>query len=396
MTAFLATYFPRYVEYDFTASLEDRLDQVSAGQTDYKTVLSDFWRDFSAALAETADLRIGEVLERIDAVLAPHLYPPRADGGDPRRCPACGEGRLSMRTARTGGAFIGCSRYPECRYTRPFGPPPEDAEAAPAGERLLGEDGGEPIWLRDGRFGPYVQRGEATADNPKPPRASLPRGWRPEEMTLESALRLLSLPRQVGTHPEDGAPVEAGIGRFGPYVRHGTLYATLPSVEDVWEIGMNRAVELLAQKAAGRRGAGARSALPAGRSLGEHPEGGEIQVMPGRYGPYVKWGKINATIPRERDPETLTLEDALALIEAKTAAPAAGRKGSKGRGTTGKTATAADPAKTAARRTAKKASAKTAAPAPEGTSAGRSATGRTAARKATARPASGKPDRIEE
>jgi DNA topoisomerase-1 len=390
VTAFLANYFPRYVEYDFTAGLEDRLDQVSAGETDYKAVLADFWRDFSAALAETADLRIGEVLERIDEVLAPHLYPPRADGGDPRRCPSCGEGRLSMRTARTGGAFIGCSRYPDCRYTRAFGPPPEDGEAAPSGERLLGHDGGDPIHLKDGRFGPYVQRGEATAEVPKPPRASLPKGWRAEDMTLEAALRLLSLPRVVGAHPEDGAPVEAGIGRFGPYVKHGSLYANLPSVEEVWEIGMNRAVEVLAQKAAGRRG-GAR-ATPAGRVLGEHPEGGEVQVMPGRYGPYVKWGKVNATIPRERDPEALTLEEAVALVEAKAGAAPKGRKGKAAGGRAKPAAKATEgagvrsPAKKAAARKApaRKAPAKAAPKA------------KAPARKAGSRAAAGEPDLIED
>jgi DNA topoisomerase-1 len=318
VTAFLSNYFRRYVEYDFTAGLEDQLDQVSAGEADYKDVLSRFWRDFSAAIAETADLRIGEVLDKIDEVLAPHLYPARADGGDPRLCPTCGTGRLSMRTARTGGAFIGCSNYPECRFTRPFGPPSEDGEAA-GGDRTLGEVDGVPILLKDGRFGPYVQRGEATAEEPKPPRASLPKGWTPQGMDLERALRLLSLPRVVGTHPEDGEPVEAGIGRYGPYVKHGATYANLPDVEEVFAVGMNRALDVLAQKALGRGGRGARGAAPAGRPLGEHPEGGAVSVMPGRFGPYVKWGKVNATIPKGADPEALGLDEAVDLVNAKAA-----------------------------------------------------------------------------
>ncbi|TNC47807.1 type I DNA topoisomerase [Rubellimicrobium rubrum] len=316
VTAFLTNYFRRYVEYDFTAGLEDQLDEISAGEADYKAVLAQFWRDFSAAIGETAELRIGEVLEKIDEVLAPSLYPPRADGSDPRQCPVCGKGRLSMRTARTGGAFIGCSNYPECRYTRPFGPPSEDGETASA-ERLLGHDNGDPIHLKDGRFGPYVQRGEATTENPKPPRASLPKGWLPQDMDLERALRLLALPRVVGPHPEDGQPIEASIGRFGPYVKHGSTYANLTEVADVFEIGMNRAVEVLAQKAAGRGAGRGRAAAQPLRALGEHPGGGEIAVMPGRFGPYVKWGKINATLPKGSEPETITLDDAVALVDAK-------------------------------------------------------------------------------
>jgi DNA topoisomerase-1 len=317
VTAFLTNYFRRYVEYDFTAALEDQLDAISAGEADYREVLRRFWRDFSAALAETADLRIGEVLEKIDEVLAPHIFPPRADGSDPRLCPSCGQGRLSLRTARSGGAFIGCSNYPRCRYTRPFGPPGMEEDGIGPEGRLLGHDDGLPVTLRDGRFGPYVQKGEATADQPKPPRASLPRGWSPDGMDLDRALQLLSLPRVVGPHPEDGVPIEAGIGRFGPYVKHGAVYANLRDVDEVFTIGMNRAVEVLAQKAAGgARGRGAATARPI-RELGLHPDGGAVVVMPGRYGPYVKWEKVNVTIPKDLAPEAVTLEAALAWIAEK-------------------------------------------------------------------------------
>jgi DNA topoisomerase-1 len=316
VTAFLTSYFRKYVEYDFTADLEGQLDDVSAGDRSYKDVLARFWRDFSAAIAETADLRIGEVLERIDAFLAPHLYPARADGSDPRICQVCGTGRLHLKTARSGGAFIGCGNYPECRYTRPISVTGDDGAAGFADGQVLGHDeNGVPITLRNGRFGPYVQRGEATAENPKPPRASLPKGWSPDGLTLDRALLLLNLPRRIGPHPEDGQMVEAAIGRFGPYVKHGAVYANIADVEEVFTIGMNRAVEVLAQKAS-RGGRGTVAAQPL-RDLGVHPDGGIVQVMPGKYGPYVKWAKVNATLPKELSPETVTLDEALALIAEK-------------------------------------------------------------------------------
>ncbi|MCB2143328.1 MAG: type I DNA topoisomerase [Rhodobacteraceae bacterium] len=351
VTAFLTNYFRRYVEYDFTADLENELDEISAGDRDYKEVLARFWRDFTAAIAETADLRISEVLEKIDEFLAPHLYPPRADGSDPRICPTCGEGRLNLKTARSGGAFIGCSNYPNCRYTRPLSAPNGEEAVTPDG-KPLGEDAdGNPITVRAGRFGPYVQRGEATDDQPKPDRASLPKGWAADSLTLERALMLLDLPRPIGPHPDDGALVEAGIGRYGPYVKHNSTYANLPEVEEVFTIGMNRAVEVLAQKAA-RGGRGTGAAVAPLRELGAHPDGGPVQVMAGRYGPYVKWEKVNATLPKELTPEAVTLEEALALIAEKAAK---GGKGKSGRATARTTKAKAKP-KTA--RTAKSKKAK--------------------------------------
>ena len=319
VTIFLQKYFPRYVSYDFTANLEGELDDISSGERAYREVLRRFWRDFTAALEGTSELRIGEVLEAIDEALAPHLYPPRADGGDPRECPLCHKGRLHLKTARSGGAFIGCTNYPECRFTRPISSP--DAEIV--GDAVLGEDNGDQISLKNGRFGPYVQRGEATAENPKPPRASIPKGWDLASVDLDRALALLALPREIGPHPEDGVPVEAGIGRYGPYVKHGAKYANLPDVDEVFTIGMNRAVEVLAQKAT--RGRAAPAAPLA--ELGEHPEGGPVQVLAGRYGPYVKWGKVNATLPRDLEPGAVTLERALELIAEK--AGKSGRKPAK-------------------------------------------------------------------
>ena len=347
VTAFLSNFFNRYVEYDFTADLEGELDDVSAGERDYKDVLARFWKDFSAAIAETSDLRITEVLDRLDEFLAPRLYPPRADGGDPRLCPLCGKGQLHLKTSRSGGAFIGCTNYPDCRYTRPIA---GDAEAAAQDDIILGadEDGNE-ISLRNGRFGPYIQRGEANAEQSKPDRASLPRDWVADSLTLEKALQLLSLPRLIGHHPEDGEPVETGIGRYGPFVHHGKTYANLSGTDEVFTLGMNHAVELLAQKQAGGRRRATAEPL---KILGAHPDGGDISVMPGRYGPYVKWEKINATIPRDQDPETITMEEALTLISARAA------KGSKKKAPAKKSAAAKETKKLAAKKAAPRTAAK--------------------------------------
>jgi DNA topoisomerase I len=334
VTAFLENYFRRYIGYDFTADLENQLDQVSAADADYKEVLHRFWRDFSAAIAETSELRITEVLEKINEVLEPHLFPPTEDGSDPRLCPHCGAGRLSMRTARSGGAFIGCSNYPECRYTRPFGPPDPEAEksAIPPDGKLLGTDNGDEIRVFKGRFGPYVQRGPVTEENKKPPRQSVPKDWPAEELELDRALMLLSLPRQIGPHPEDGIMVWSNIGRYGPYLKHaestsdrGGTNANLESLDEVFTVGMNRAVQLLAEKVASRGGRG-KAAKPI-REMGEHPDlGGDVNVMEGKYGPYVKWEKVNATIPKEIEPADLTMERAVELIEEKLAKSPAKRK----------------------------------------------------------------------
>ncbi|MEM0936716.1 MAG: type I DNA topoisomerase [Pseudomonadota bacterium] len=345
--AFLENYFRRYVGYGFTAGLEEELDHVSAGDADWKELLAKFWRDFKAAIDETSELRITEVLEKINEVLEPHLFPNPGDGTDPRLCPSCSVGRLSMRTARSGGAFIGCSNYPECRYTRPFGPPGMEGESTigPDG-KLLGYDSENRITLRDGRFGPYVQRGEATEEQPKPPRASLPKGWTKDAMDLEKALTLLSLPREVGPHPEDGEMITAGIGRYGPFVKHGKKYANLPEVDEVFTIGMNRAVEVLAAKRV--RGQSTAKAL---KDLGEHPEaGGAMAVMEGRYGPYVKWEKVNATLPKGTDPADVTPEMAVELIAEKQA--------KSGKKAPAKKKTAATKTTTAKKTTAKKTTAK--------------------------------------
>ncbi|HUG63511.1 MAG TPA: type I DNA topoisomerase [Methylomirabilota bacterium] len=316
VTAFLESFFERWVEYDFTASLEEQLDRISAGELDWREVLRRFWESFSLHVAEVKDLRVSEVLDALNEELAAHVFPERADGTDPRICPTCGAGKLSLKLGKFG-AFIGCSNYPECRYTRQLGTGSGDGETADGlggdGAKVLGTDPktGLEVTLRKGRFGPYVQLGEGE----KPKRGSLPRGWSVEAMDLEKALRLLELPREVGVHPETGKTIEANIGRYGPYVAHDGVYANLDSVDEVFSVGLNRAVSVLAEKKEkGARGRGAPAAL---KSLGDHPDGGEITVRDGKYGPYVAWGKIYATLPKGTDPQGLTLDQALPMLAEK-------------------------------------------------------------------------------
>jgi DNA topoisomerase-1 len=326
VVAFLESFFARYVEYDFTADLEEKLDQVSNHEIDWKQVLRDFWRDFSGAVDETKDLRTTEVLDSLNELLGPHIFPPKADGSNPRACPSCNDGQLSLKVGKFG-AFIGCANYPECRYTRTLTPPdPNAPEGEKPGVKVLGRDPetGAEVTLRDGRFGAYIQLGEPEEEGDKPKRSSLPKDLKPEDVTLEKALKLLALPREVAKHPESGEPILAGIGRYGPYVQHGRTYANLGRDDDVLEIGGNRAIDLIVAKESGR-GGGRFGSAPAGRALGDHPEGGAIAVKPGRFGAYVNWGKINATIPRGSNPDELTLEQAVELLRAKASgAPAAG------------------------------------------------------------------------
>ena len=315
VTAFLESFFTRYVEYGFTAALEEQLDEISDGKLDYKQVLREFWEDFSRATAEIKDLRVSEVLDALNELLADHIFPAKEDGSDPRRCPTCGTGTLSLKLGKYG-AFIGCSNYPECKHTMQL----SDAAAGGLSENapsdgILGADPetGDNVYLKSGRFGPYVQLG----DEKEAKRSSLPKGWTPDSMTLDRALQLLSLPRLVGAHPETGLPITAGLGRYGPFILHDGKYANLPDFEEVFTVGQNRAVDLLAAKAAGgfKRGGAAVAAI----KTFEH-DGGPITVRSGRYGPYVNQGKINATIPKDAKPEDVTLEQALALLAARAEA----------------------------------------------------------------------------
>jgi DNA topoisomerase-1 len=360
VTAFLEQFFRRYVEYDFTAALEEKLDLVSAGELPYKQLLRDFWKDFHAAVGEIGDLRVSQVLDSLNDALGPVIFPPKADGTDPRLCPTCGAGRLSLKTSRFG-AFIGCSNYPECRYTRPIATPEGGEGEAGGGDRELGLDPAtmEKVWLKDGRFGPYVQLGESD----KPRRSSLPKGWLPGSIDLDQALRLLSLPREVGKSPDDGKPILAGLGRYGPYVQHDKTYASLANIEEAFDVGLNRAVTLIAEKRAGGP-RGARGATAAAlKELGDHPVTGKpVRILAGRFGPYIKHEEVNANVPRGKDPGDVTLEEAVALIAEREAkgggAKKPARKAAAPKPMTAKTVKAKKaPAKKAA---AKKAPAKTA------------------------------------
>jgi DNA topoisomerase-1 len=327
VTAFLQTYFPRYVEYNFTAHLEEELDGVSDGKIDWRQVMREFWGAFSSAVGETKNLRVSEVLDKLDAELGPHFFPANDNGGkSPRDCPSCSNGRLGLKLGRFG-AFIGCSNYPECKFTRKLAvvdPEKDAASGANLNEpKVLGIDPvtGKQVTLRNGPYGLYIQLGEPEGKE-KPKRASLLKGMTPDELTLEKALAILALPRELGPHPEDGEPVLAGVGKFGPYVRHATKYKSIPADESVLEIGMNRAVALLAEAKASGRG---RAAKPL-RTIGAHPgDSAPIELYEGRYGMYVKHGGINATVPRDLKPEELTVEQAVSLL-AERAAKGGGKK----------------------------------------------------------------------
>lgn len=328
VVAFLENFFARYVEYDFTASLEDQLDKISNNEIAWRDVLKEFWRGFIGAVDEIKDLRVAQVLDVLDDMLGPHIYPPREDGGDPRQCPTCGAGKLNLKAGKFG-AFVGCTNYPECRYTRPLA-----ASGDGGGDRMLGQDPetGLDVVVKSGRFGPYIQLGEQkdVAEDEKPKRAGIPKGSSPGDMTLELALKLLSLPREVGRHPESGEPITAGIGRFGPFVKHDKTYASLEAGDDVYAIGLNRAVTLIAEKVAKGPGRGRFQKDP-GKPLGDHPGGGVITVKDGRYGPYVSHEGTNATLPSDITPETVTLAQAIELIDArggkgKSKRPAAKKK----------------------------------------------------------------------
>ena len=370
VTAFLTSFFERYVEYNFTADLENQLDDISGGRIDWKEVLRNFWRDFSSSVDETKDLSIGEVLKALDEDLGRHFFPENG-AGDPRLCPVCGNGRLSLKLGRFG-AFIGCSNYPECRYTRPLAVEGGEGEPAPMPDTPLGADPatGLTVSVKKGPYGHYVQLGEG-GNGEKPKRVALPRGLSPADVDLDTALRLLALPREIGRHPETGEPILAGLGRFGPYLKHGSVFASIGADDDVLTIGLNRAVTVLAEAAT--RGRRAPEVL---RELGAHPNGGTVALYQGRYGPYVGHNGTIASLSKGADHHALTLDAAVALLTergktkgrgkgrrpaARRAAPAAAAKTTRGaakattrRAPAKKLASAAKPAaKTKAKRAPK-------------------------------------------
>ena len=312
VTSFLESFFNRYVEYDFTAGLEEKLDRISAGDLQWKDVLREFWTEFSAHVDETKDLRVTQVLDTLNEALGPLAFPDKEDGSDPRLCPTCNEGQLSLKVGRFG-AFIGCSNYPDCKFTRQLGAEglEQSEQVANDGPKVLGIDPNtsEEVKFLVGRFGPYVQRGEGKEGK----NASIPKSWNPAEIDFEKALQLLDLPRLVGQHPETGKDITARFARYGPVVQHDGKFGGLETDDEVFTVGINRAVAALADSAS--KGGRGRSASNL-KDLGEHPElGGAISVKDGRYGPYVNHGKINATLPKDTDPQSVTVELAVQLIK---------------------------------------------------------------------------------
>jgi len=351
VTAFLTSFFERYVDSNFTASLEEQLDDISGGRADWRAVMQAFWEHFSRAVEQTRDLKIGDVIDALDHDLGQHFFPAKADGSDPRLCPACHEGRLGLKLGRHG-SFIGCANYPECQYTRRLAidTGEDGGETLKEGKRELGHhpDTGEVVTVRRGPYGIYVQKGEANPEDKKykPRRTSLPKGVEGDQLTLEHALALLSLPRLVGIHPDRQEPLEAGIGRFGPFIRMGSIYASLDKDDDdVLSVGLNRAVDVMSKK------------LDSVRSLGPHPADKEpVMVRKGRFGPYAQHGLRVANLPRDVAMEDMTLESAVALLA---------EKGKALKAKPGQKAKKAAPAKAvkaakapAAKRPAKKAAAK--------------------------------------
>ncbi len=359
--AFLESFFGKYVEYDFTASLEEKLDEVSAGNLEWKNLLREFWNDFHAGITDMNDVRITQVIDSLNEKLETYLFP-KIDGQNTRTCPSCGNGNLSLKISKYG-SFTGCSNYPECKYTRQLGVDSDDKAKAEDGDQNLGTDpkSGLDVFLRIGRFGPYVQLGE---DPPKeikekPKRASLPKIWSPDVMNLDKALMLLNLPRVIGVHPETNSEITANFGRFGPYIYCDGTYANLKDANDVFEIGLNRAVTLIAEKKAGG-GRPQRSAPAALKEFGNNAEGVAVKLMDGRYGAYVTDGTTNATLPKDISQDALTLEIAIGLIEAR-AALGPSKKGKKplrkaaAKPAAKKAAPKKAPAKKTAAKTAKKA-----------------------------------------
>jgi DNA topoisomerase-1 len=346
VTAFLMSFFDRYVEYGFTASLEEALDTIADGERDWKAELRDFWKDFSARVEESKKLTISEVLTKIDELLEPYIFGVGEQAAKARVCPSCSNGRLSLKTGKFG-SFLGCSNYPECNFTRQLsGMKPEgEGDAASADEypKELGKDpkSGEVVSLRKGPYGFYVQLGVEK----KPKRTGLPKGMQPVEIDLEKALSLLSLPREVGLHPETGETIVANIGRFGPYLLHAGKYVNLKDEDNVLTIGMNRAVTLIAEKAQGKGGGRGGAPEPL-KDLGAHPDTGDkVVILKGRYGPYIKFAGKNITVPKDITPESATLEQILPLLGA-----AKGGKGKPAKKAAAKAKPAAKPAKKPAKK----------------------------------------------
>ena len=345
LTAFLENFFNKYVQYNYTADLEERLDLVSAGNLEWKKLLHDFWNEFSASIDETKDLRITHVLDALNDALRPQVFPDKEDGSDPRKCTSCADGVLSLKLGKFG-AFVGCSNYSDCKFTRPFGGEGQEQTE----DKILGQhpETGKDIVLKTGRFGPYVEM----ETEKKPKRTGLPKTWPYDLIDLERGLRLINLPRKIGQHPEDGNQIIAALGRFGPYLKHNTTYVSIKDPEEMFTLGMNEAVSRIADKVAnpGRSRGG-----KVVKDLGKHPKTEKpVQVMEGRYGPYVKYEKVNATIPKGTEPKDETMEMALEYIAAKEAKKPTKKKKAAKKKPTAKKKTAAKKKPAAKKKTAAK------------------------------------------
>ncbi|HAW34320.1 MAG TPA: DNA topoisomerase I, partial [Alphaproteobacteria bacterium] len=362
VTAFMENFFNKYVQYDFTADLENALDDVSADKLDWKALLRGFWAQFDATVKNVEPLTITDVLNRLEESLSEHLFPNPAD----RVCPECGAtkgGKLSLKIGKFG-AFIGCSNYPECRYTRPFGGQATEEKSSDEPDlRELGTHDGENVVLRKGPYGWYVQQGK---DAPKAAkgekkekstakRTSLPRNMNPADVTLEQAVALLALPRTLGVNPDNGQEIQAGVGRFGPYLKIGSTFKSLTAADNVLTIDLPRALELLAN---------VKEKTPP-QEIGAHPADGKpVTIGSGRFGPYIKHGSVIASVPKAiRDENRLpTMDEAVALLAAKAEKQpkAAAKKTAVKKTTAAKKAATAKKTTAAKKTAAKKTTGKTA------------------------------------
>ena len=316
ISIFLTEYFRKYVEYDYTAELEVELDNISSGKSEWVKILAKFWKEFYPTIEAAKDLRIAEVLDKINEILTPHIFPNNNGKKDPRLCHSCNEGILSIRTSRSGSAFIGCSNYPECKFVRPFAVITDESINEKSTEGAIGlDDRGIEIFLKSGRFGPYVQLGNSSEQNPKPKRTSIPKNFETSKITIEIARKLLDLPKVLGNHPSDNEPIHSAIGPYGPYLKHNSVYANIKDLEDFLSIGMNRAVELLSENE--KKNSNSKKASSVLKIIGVHPEGGDIQLMNGRFGPYIKYKKSNISIKNKDNLEDINLDVALELINNK-------------------------------------------------------------------------------
>ena len=316
ISIFLTEYFRKYVEYDYTAELEVELDNISSGKSEWVKILAKFWKEFYPTIEAAKDLRISEVLDKINEILTPHIFPNNNGKKDPRLCHSCNEGILSIRTSRSGSAFIGCSNYPECKFVRPFAVITDESINEKSTEGAIGlDDRGIEIFLKSGRFGPYVQLGNSSEQNPKPKRTSIPKNFETSKITIEIARKLLDLPKVLGNHPSDNEPIHSAIGPYGPYLKHNSVYANIKDLEDFLSIGMNRAVELLSENE--KKNSNSKKASSVLKIIGVHPEGGDIQLMNGRFGPYIKYKKSNISIKNKDNLEDINLDVALELINNK-------------------------------------------------------------------------------